>query len=146
MLANTHTRVFLGLTAFACFIGLQVAHGETGKDILRATGFRGGLVVHIGCGDGRMTASLHGNDHTLVHGLETHAQDVAKARETIQSLGLYGPVSIGRFDGTHLPYAENLVNLIVAEELGEVSKDELLRVLAPNGIAYVKSATNGRRR
>ena len=44
MLANTHTRVFLGLTAFACFIGLQVAHGETGKDILRATGFRGGLV------------------------------------------------------------------------------------------------------
>lgn len=139
MLANTHTRVFLGLTAFACFIGLQVAHGETGKDILRATGFRGGLVVHIGCGDGRMTASLHGNDHTLVHGLETHAQDVAKARETIQSLGLYGPVSIGRFDGTHLPYAENLVNLIVAEELGGLSKDELLRVLAPNGIAYIKS-------
>ena len=42
------------------------ARGETAGEILRATGVEGGLVVHVGCGDGRLTAALHANDSYMV--------------------------------------------------------------------------------
>ena len=108
------------------------------RQILDATGIRGGLVVHLGCGDGTLTAALRADDRYLVQGLDTDAKHVAAARQHIQSLGLYGKVSVDRFDGTRLPYVDNLVNLIVAEELGTVGMDEVQRVLAPGGVAYVK--------
>jgi len=105
--------------------------------ILDACGVKGGLVVHLGCGDGRLTAELRANDSYLVHGLDTDAKSVANAREFIQSKGLYGKVSVDTFDGKHLPYADNLVNLLVAEDLGGVTMEDVLRVLAPRGVAYV---------
>ena len=110
--------------------------------ILRDTGVQGGIVVHLGCGDGKLTAALHQNDRYLIHGLDTDPLSVAAAREQIASSQRYGTVSVDRFDGRHLPYAENLVNLIVAEDLGEVSMTEVNRVLVPRGVAYIK--TNGR--
>ncbi|MHC4353976.1 MAG: outer membrane protein assembly factor BamB family protein, partial [Planctomycetota bacterium] len=78
----------------------------------------------------------------LVHGLDSDRQKVRRAREHIQSLGIYGNVSVDMFDGRQLPYADNLVNLVVAEHPGEVSPAEIMRVLVPNGVAYVKR--NGR--
>ncbi|MCX5656573.1 MAG: hypothetical protein NTY65_18200 [Planctomycetota bacterium] len=41
---------------------------------------------------------------------------------------------------TRLPYADNLVNVVVAEDLGKTPMDEVMRVLAPLGVAYVKGA------
>jgi outer membrane protein assembly factor BamB len=37
-----------------------------------------------------------------------------------------------------LPYVDNLVNLIVAEDLADGLMDEAMRVLAPNGVAFIK--------
>ena len=45
-----------------------------------------------------------------------------------------------RFDGKRLPYAENLVNLLVVGDQCEVPDEEMLRVLAPGGMAYVREA------
>jgi outer membrane protein assembly factor BamB len=116
------------------------------RRILDATGIEGGLVVHIGCGEGKLTAALRGNDRSqdalqryLVHGLDVRSENVKKARAHIQSLGLYGCVSAEPFDGQWLPYADNLVNLIVSENIGRVSMDEVMRVLAPGGVAYIKT-------
>ncbi|MBL7043105.1 MAG: class I SAM-dependent methyltransferase [Pirellulaceae bacterium] len=67
--------------------------------ILKATDLRGGLIVHLGCGDGRLTAALCAGAGYLVHGLDTGAADIENAREHVRSLGLYGRVSIDRFDG-----------------------------------------------
>ena len=134
-------RFFLKPAVIHCMLGLGLVHGEAAKEILSATDIKGGLVVHLGCGDGKLTASLRADEAYLVHGLASNTEDVAEARETSQALGLYGPVTISHFDGAHLPYAENLVNLIVAEDLGDVSKDELLRVLVPRGVAYTKSGS-----
>ena len=106
--------------------------------ILREAGVSGGLIVHLHCGDGKLTAALRAGDGCLVHGLDTDAEIAAKAREHIRSLGSYGPVSVDTFDGKHLPYVDNLVNLLVAEDLGEVSMDEVMRVLAPLGVAYAQ--------
>ena len=106
--------------------------------ILEATGVEGGLVVHVGAGDGKLTAALRASDAYIVHGLDRDAENVEAARRHIQSLGVYGKVSAARLTGNRLPYVDNLVNLVVAEDLGAVSMDEVMRVLCPNGVSYVK--------
>jgi len=108
------------------------------RTVLSATGVKGGLVVHLGCGDGRLTAALRPNDRYLVHGLDTDADKVRQARQFIQSLGVYGKVSVDHFEGKRLPYVRDLVNLLVASDLGGVTMEEVRRVLAPNGVAYVR--------
>ena len=112
------------------------------RQVLEASGVRGGLVVHLGCGDGKLTAALRAGDAYLVHGLDADAANVEKARQHIRSLGLYGPVSVERWtDPAHLPYADNLVNLLVISDSGfQMPETEVMRVLAPLGVAYVKGA------
>ena len=127
------------LAASAAHSAAAAAADAAAADILRATGIKGGLVVHLGCGDGKLTAALRAGDSYTVHGLAATADDVAKARETVRKLGLYGTVSIDRFPGGRLPYIGNLVNLVVAEDLGKVPMAEVMRVLCPNGVAYVKA-------
>ncbi|MEW6357605.1 MAG: PQQ-binding-like beta-propeller repeat protein [Planctomycetota bacterium] len=126
---------------------LVMLHGESlnaqqeekalAAQILDAAGVKGGLVVHLGCGDGKLTAALRANDSYLVHGLDTDVANVAKAREHIRSLGIYGPVSVDSWDSKRLPYIDNLVNLVVASGEWRVESDEILRVLAPNGVALL---------
>ncbi len=118
---------------------LPAGEAETrdAKDILSAAGVKGGLVVHIGCNDGELTAALRAGESYLVRGLDTDTKDVEKARAYICSKNLYGPVSVERFDGKHLPYTDNLVNLVVAEDLGDVPMSEVMRVLAPDGVAWI---------
>ena len=129
-----------GLTslAIACLgAGSATAAENQAQDILEGSRVQGGLVVHVGCAAGTLTAALRAGDKYLVHGLDTDAGNIAKAREHIRSKGLYGPVSVDMFDGEHLPYADNLVNLLVAETLGDVTMAEVLRVLAPRGVAHI---------
>jgi len=111
---------------------------QAARQILDATGVKGGLVVHIGCGDGKLTAALRANESYLVHGLDTDADNVELARRHIQSLGLYGQVSADLWRGPRLPYIDNLVNLLVAESPTEVATAEVMRVLCPEGVAYIK--------
>lgn len=95
---------------------VSAAAATSAEDILKATGVKGGLIVHIGCGDGRLTAALRASGSYLAHGLDTNAGNVAEAREHIRSRGLYGQVSVDQFQGRKLPYIDNLVNLVVAEK------------------------------
>ena len=109
--------------------------------ILAASGVKGGLVVHVGCGDGRLTAALRAAERFLVHGIATNAADVDRARAAIRERGLYGTVSVDVWDGAALPYADNLVNLLVVSGVEcRVSGAEVKRVLAPNGVAITRDA------
>ena len=85
------------------------------RRILADAGVRGGLVVHVGCGDGRLTAALGANGRHLVQGLNTDAASVEQARKRIRSLGLYGDVSVAQFESKRLPYADNLVNIRLSD-------------------------------
>ncbi len=117
------------------------AEQAAARRILEATGIQGGVIVHLGCGDGKLTVALQATPSSLVHGLDADARNVEAARRHIRSLGLYGKVSVEPWIGTRLPYIDNLVNLIVAEAPGTVSRDEMMRVLAPGGVAYLKAAS-----
>jgi len=116
----------------------QKPQGQKALEILNATAVRGGLIVHLGCGDGRLTAELRVNDRYIVQGLDTDAKSAEKARQYIKSLGIYGSVTADTFDGKHLPYTDNLVNLLVVSN-GEcqVSNEEIMRVLVPRGVAVI---------
>jgi len=110
---------------------------QQAAELIGTSGVAGGLVVHVGCGDGKLTAALRANDSYLVHGLDADAVNVEKARDHIRSLGLYGSVSVEQWAADRLPYTDNLVNLLVAEDLGEVPMTEVMRVLAPRGKAMI---------
>ena len=114
------------------------APAERARHILSATGVKGGVVVHVGCDDGQLTAALHVGDQYVVQGVDRNADDIARARGQIKSAGLYGEVSAVRWTGDHLPYVDGLVNLLVVEEPQGLSKKEMMRVLVPHGVAYVK--------
>jgi len=122
----------------ALLTSTSIAFALDGTSILETTGTRGGLVVHLGCGDGKLTASLHDGDQYMIHGLDADSANVDLARANIRKLGLYGKVSIDLFDGQHLPYIDNLVNLLIVEDQGNLSTAEITRVLAPQGKAYTK--------
>ena len=103
------------------------------------TGVRGGLVVELGIADAAFTAELGRPDRITLQALDTDPQRVAGARQRLETAGLYGKITVDEFDGKTLPYADNLVNLIVVhatsadrEGVG-VSLEEIMRVLAPGG-------------
>jgi outer membrane protein assembly factor BamB len=114
----------------------QKAQQEARK-ILDAAGIPGGLVVHLGCGDGRLTAALGRSGRFLVQGLDRREEAVAEARRFLSAEGLYGRTSVARLSGGGLPYVDGLVNLIVVEDRLGVDRKEVLRVLAPLGVVMV---------
>ena len=132
--------------AFACLLAISLTVSATNarqaeqeaNDILDATGVKGGFIVHIGCGDGHLTAALQANESYAVHGLDKDAGNIEQARKNIRSVNLYGTVSVDQIEGNQLPYIDNLVNLVVAEDLGNIPMDEVMRALAPKGVAYIK--------
>ncbi len=127
------------LSTISCSLpAASLQHQRQARQILETTGIKGGLIVHIGCGDGKLTAALAAGDSYLVHGLDANAKNVQIARKYIYSLGIYGKVSVAKLNGKRLPYTDNLVNLIIAEDLDRALMDEVMRVLCPKGLAYIK--------
>ncbi len=116
---------------------LAKTNSEIARRILDTAGIKGGIVVHLGCGDGRITAALRASDAYTVHGLEANPAKVAAAQDYVRSQGVYGPVSVEQFSAAALPYTDNLINLMVVDDQGDVSTQEIMRVLAPGGVACI---------
>ncbi len=128
---------YKGSLAVCLLVSLHGLTAANMADTVRNSGVRGGIVVHLGCGDGSETASMLLNSSYVVQGLDTDSENIAAARAYLRSKNLYGRVSVARYDGKTLPYADNVVNLIVADTLGVVPAQEALRVLTPLGVLIV---------
>ena len=141
--AVAYLLLILPVCCLTCSIGLGAETPEAdqvdlARRILADTEVEGGVIVHVGCGDGKLTAALAADEGYLVHGLDANPENINKARRNLRSLGLSaGRVSVNRFDGQQLPLIDNMVNLVVAEALDETAMKEALRVLCPGGVAYV---------
>ncbi|MFW6161635.1 MAG: PQQ-binding-like beta-propeller repeat protein [Planctomycetota bacterium] len=112
--------------------------GQVARQILSEASVKGGLVVQLGCGDGALTAALRASERYTVHALDPDPARVAAARAHVEAQGLAGAVTVERWEGERLPYIDNLVNLLVATGELRVSRDEMLRALAPRGVAMVR--------
>ncbi|HEY3322405.1 MAG TPA: PQQ-binding-like beta-propeller repeat protein [Planctomycetota bacterium] len=153
---RTSFRYLVFALTLACLAANAAEPDALARQIFDATGIRGGIVVHLGCGDGQFTAALRTaagpasapgvallpgcstSASFQVQGLDRNPANVAAAREFLYKKGLYGEVSVERLDGAQMPYIDNLVNLVVAEDLNGISINEIKRVLVPNGVAYLK--------
>jgi len=111
---------------------------ETVSDILNISQVNGGLIVLIGCKDGRSAVELRASDRYFVYGFDVDKTNVTVVRGTVREAGLSESVWVDWLAGGRFPLAENMVNLLISEDLGEVSMAEVMRVLVPNGIAYIK--------
>ena len=112
--------------------------------ILEESGIGGGLIVHLNCGEGKLTAALGSGERYTVQGLEADAEEVEAARRHIRQLGRYGRVSVDHRDrAARLPYADNLVNLLVVSGPTSASRVELERVLCPGGVAIFATRDRG---
>ncbi len=130
------------MNRYEAFVLLSLAVGPlhaapAASDILEESGVKGGLVVVVGCDDPNLLIEFGRRDGYLVQGLHTRDEHVEKAIKAIHAARLYGKVSATRYDGRSLPYVDNLVNLVVAEEPDGVTMDEVMRVLAPRGVAII---------
>ena len=114
----------------------------SGEQLIRASGVAGGLVAHVGSGPARpfarLTAELQPNERFVVHGLYRGPDDVERVRAALRESADYGTATAEAWSARSLPYADGLVNLIVASDPGGLNRDELDRVLAPGGVALVR--------
>jgi len=124
----------VAITAFAATL-----YGDKAENVLADSGAAGGLVVHVGSGDGSFSAALSAGGRFLVHRLETDPKTLDSVRSYLLQAGLHGQVTAAHWDGTVLPYVDNIVNVLVIEARAELSTAEIMRVLVPNGTACIKT-------
>lgn len=115
----------VALSAVSAFAGL-----------VEECGVQGGIVVQVGCESSRELTALRVSEKYLVHGLDRDVSHISDIRVVLRSEGLYGPISVAAYDGEHLPYTDNLINLLIIKESpSELPAEEIMRVLVPGGIA-----------
>lgn len=111
---------------------------STLKHLFEESGVSGGLVVHVGCESGERTASLGREKHLLVQGLGSDPDVLEQAHRRARAMDLAGRLTFKHWAGGTLPYTDNLVNVLFWDETaGDADPSEILRALAPRGVAYV---------
>jgi outer membrane protein assembly factor BamB len=133
-ISSRFSLILAGSLAFSVF---ELSAQQSPRQLIQASGVKGGLIVHLGSGDGNRTAGLRLSNSYMVQGWDRNAANIAKARLNLRAKSIYGPVSVDRLDGKVLPYIDNFANLVVADDTLGVPMDEIKRVLAPRGVAMV---------
>ncbi len=98
--------------------------------------FDGGIVVHVGCGNGADTVKLGRSDRWIVRGLDSDPDSIRATRERVIAANLYGRVSAAVWNGNSLPFIDNSINIIIIDNGAALSLDECKRALRPGGKVY----------
>ena len=132
------TALGASVALLSAYAAAQADPAEEARQILAATGVKGGLIVVVGCDDAKLIGQLARSDKFLVQALDTDLAKVEKLRGTLGKLDSYGRVSVAVFGGKTLPYADNLVNLLIDTSGGsQVPAEEVTRVLTPRGVSII---------
>ena len=97
--------------------------------VLLSSAHAGGLYVIVGAKDADQALAIAKQGNVLVHCLALDAKTCDALRRST--------VSADVLSGSRLPYADNLVNTLIVNDGSQIPKEELLRVLVPNGVALV---------
>ena len=118
-----------------------VLHGaDRAQEIIVQSELAGGVVVHVHGADTSLLQSLRQQSPNLLgHLLVAQEADAHGAREKLVEAGAHGKISVGQWQSGALPFIDNFVNLLIVEQADAVSRDEVLRVLVPEGTAFLGS-------
>lgn len=130
----------------ALFFSLTMAgvlHGDDrAKEMIAKSRFTGGVVVHVHGADASLLQSMKEQSPRLLgHLLVAQQAEAGQARETLVASGLHGVISVGQWQSGTLPFVDNFVNVLIVEQQDAVARDEILRVLVPEGTAFIGSET-----
>ncbi len=121
----------------ALVVGVSWANADDAATLLSQSRVQGGLAAIVGSGAGGLAGRLaEAAPSLVVHGLDADPANVIAARAHARTLPSADRVSFEHWSGSQLPYAENLVNLLVVESGRTVARDEAMRVLAPGGSVF----------
>lgn len=120
--------------------------GATAKKLLQLSGQQAGVCFHLGCGQAAsagLTAALAEDGNWVVHGLALDEASLARARKAIETRGVAGRAVVAKAASAALPYLPDLANLVVVEDPSAltapgITREEILRVLAPEGVLCVR--------
>lgn len=109
---------------------------------VRFSGAPGGIIAVVEPTEADLAVALAKRGSYVVHCLTADAERCDTLRQAIRAEGLYGTVSVSRWDETRLPYAGNLINIVVIPAAARAAEhglppQEVERVLAPLGTAFV---------
>ncbi len=112
--------------------------------IVKSVGDDRGLCLVVGEADGKLTASLAEASRLYVQGCSWEAKGIQAGREALVAAGVVNRASIVWTAADHLPYTDNLINLVVCSTWSgrKASLEEIVRVLAPGGTALLGNETN----
>jgi len=100
-------------------------------------GLSGGLIVQVGVDDPAELAS-YARNNLIVQGLDMDAGKVDRGRQQIVSKAEYGAVSLQRLHSAEaLPYRSHLARVLIVANAYELSREEMLRVVAPGGELFI---------
>jgi outer membrane protein assembly factor BamB len=110
---------------------------RTANRLIDKSGIEGGLIAHVGFDNGKLSSALHINERFIVHGISRDAEKIRDAREYLRKKNQYGKVTVQQWRDKTLPYSENLVSLLIIEHPDDVPRTEVMRVLSPEGVAFI---------
>jgi outer membrane protein assembly factor BamB/ubiquinone/menaquinone biosynthesis C-methylase UbiE len=123
----------------------QISSDEFAASVVRDGRLPGGVCVVVGCTSVDLPLSIASQGQFVVQALFDDEEQVHAAREAISSQGASGRVSAAMIHAERLPYADNLVNLLIFDQVDNAwERQQLLaeayRVLAPRGMAYCRKS------
>ena len=134
------------LTAYAMpAVARESDDARAARDVLSLSGVNAGLCAHIGCGrkgSAGLTAELAAHSKMLVHAVCWDTEAFRRTREAVAARTVIGQASAEMLDDGALPYVRHLCNLVVVEDMKAaaahgISRDELMRILAPGGVLCI---------
>jgi outer membrane protein assembly factor BamB len=145
MMMKTTPQTLVPAILVACFLLVSPsppAHAaeDAAARMVRESGIKGGLVVYVGPVEAQAIVALRLSERYLVQALDTDSGRVRRANQKLHAGGQVGPVTTIQWGGGMLPYVDNLVGLLLIRDRKGLTRAEGMRVLAPGGVAYVKSA------
>jgi hypothetical protein len=127
----------LALWVVICIAGPAV--GQEADVIQNATRLNGGIVIVLDSTDADFLTALAARPSIQIQALHQDEATVESLRQSIHPTGKYGQISINPYNGKDLPYVDSLVNMVICDQSAKVSRQELMRVIAPHGTLFIKT-------
>lgn len=117
------------------------------KFISESSGFTGGICVIIGDKSGDLATAMSTQGRYVIQALLPDRESLENVRRELRHSGVYGLLSANQSSYASLPYAENLINIVVIRDYEGAAKrglsiDDIYRVLAPYGSVFLEVSSS----